>query len=179
MRHGTHMNASWHTYECVMAHIWVRHGTHMRKRHRFLFLRSIAGVPFDSVGRFRASLLLRTTCMPSSCNFIGKRRVLKGGFPYLVLNAEIMVEGWWNGEFPPCFLQASVSLYRVGSLLYPLAGLPLGHVHAYDNYSKLPQTAPSPMMIHPRYFHTSIFISRSAMNRPVGPNIKLLNYKHS
>jgi len=29
MRHGTHMNASWHTYECVMARIWMRHGTHM------------------------------------------------------------------------------------------------------------------------------------------------------
>jgi len=62
----------------------------MKKRHRFLILRSIVGVPFDSVGRFRASLLLRTTCMPS----IGKRWVLKGGFPYMVLNAEIMVEGW-------------------------------------------------------------------------------------
>jgi len=32
--------------------------------------RSIAGVPFDSVGRFWASLLLRTTCMHSCCNWI-------------------------------------------------------------------------------------------------------------
>ena len=26
---GTHMNESWHTYEWVMAHIWMSHGTHM------------------------------------------------------------------------------------------------------------------------------------------------------
>jgi len=32
--------------------------------------RSIAGVPFDLVGRFQASLLLRTTCMRSCCNWI-------------------------------------------------------------------------------------------------------------
>ena len=31
--------------------------------------RSIAGVPLDSVGRFRDSLLLQTTCMRSCCNF--------------------------------------------------------------------------------------------------------------
>jgi len=30
--------------------------------------RSIAGVPFDSVGRFQATLLLRTTCMCLCCN---------------------------------------------------------------------------------------------------------------
>jgi len=30
--------------------------------------RSIAGVPFDSVRRFRATLLLRTTCMRLCCN---------------------------------------------------------------------------------------------------------------
>jgi len=34
----------------------------------FMCLRSIAGVPFDSVGRFRASLVLRTTCM-RSCSY--------------------------------------------------------------------------------------------------------------
>ena len=32
--------------------------------------RSIAGMPFDSAGRFRATLLLRTTCMRSCCNRI-------------------------------------------------------------------------------------------------------------
>jgi len=32
--------------------------------------RSIAGVPFNSVGRFQASLLLHTTCMRSYCNWI-------------------------------------------------------------------------------------------------------------
>ena len=31
MRHGTHMNESWHTYEWVMAHIWMSHGTHMNE----------------------------------------------------------------------------------------------------------------------------------------------------
>jgi len=30
-------------------------------------LGSIAGVPFDSAGRFRATLLLRTTCMRLCC----------------------------------------------------------------------------------------------------------------
>jgi len=29
MSHGTHMDESWHTYGCVMAHIWMSHGTHM------------------------------------------------------------------------------------------------------------------------------------------------------
>ena len=29
--HGTHMNESWHTYEWVMAHIWMSHGTHMNE----------------------------------------------------------------------------------------------------------------------------------------------------
>jgi len=29
MRHVTHMNASCHTYECVMSHIWMSHVTHM------------------------------------------------------------------------------------------------------------------------------------------------------
>ena len=29
--HGTHMNALWHTYECVMAHIRMSHGTHMNE----------------------------------------------------------------------------------------------------------------------------------------------------
>jgi len=29
MSHVTHMNASWHTYECVMSHIWMRHVTHI------------------------------------------------------------------------------------------------------------------------------------------------------
>jgi len=28
------------------------------------------GVPFDSVRRFRASLLLHTTCVRSCCNFV-------------------------------------------------------------------------------------------------------------
>jgi len=32
--------------------------------------RSIAGVPFDSVRRFRASLLLRTTCMHLCRNWL-------------------------------------------------------------------------------------------------------------
>jgi len=32
--------------------------------------RSIAGVPFDLAGRFRATLLLRTTCMRSCCTWI-------------------------------------------------------------------------------------------------------------
>ena len=27
MRHGTHANAAWRTYECVMSHIWMRHVT--------------------------------------------------------------------------------------------------------------------------------------------------------
>ena len=38
----------------------------------FMCPRSIAGVPLDSVGpqRFRASLLLRTTCMRARCNWI-------------------------------------------------------------------------------------------------------------
>ena len=27
--HGKHMNESWHTYEWVMAHTWISHGTHM------------------------------------------------------------------------------------------------------------------------------------------------------
>jgi len=31
MSHGTHMNESWHTYEWVMAHIWMSHGTHMNE----------------------------------------------------------------------------------------------------------------------------------------------------
>jgi len=31
MSNGTHMNESWHTYEWVMAHIWIRHGTHMNQ----------------------------------------------------------------------------------------------------------------------------------------------------
>ena len=34
----------------------------------FLCTGSIAGVPFDSAGRFRASLLLHTTCVCSYCN---------------------------------------------------------------------------------------------------------------
>jgi len=46
--------------------------------HLFVYLRlrissnprSIAGVPFDSAGRFRATLLLRTTCMRSCCTWI-------------------------------------------------------------------------------------------------------------
>ena len=29
MSHGTHMIESWHTYDWVMAHIWLSHGTHM------------------------------------------------------------------------------------------------------------------------------------------------------
>ena len=33
-------------------------------------IRSIAGVPFDSAGRLRATRLLRTTCMRSWCNWI-------------------------------------------------------------------------------------------------------------
>ena len=36
----------------------------------FLCLRSITGVPFDSVRRFRASLLLRTTCMHLCPNWV-------------------------------------------------------------------------------------------------------------
>jgi len=31
MSHGTHVNESWHTYEWVMAHIWMSHGTHMNE----------------------------------------------------------------------------------------------------------------------------------------------------
>jgi len=31
MSHGTHMNESWHTYEWVMAHIWMSHGIHMNE----------------------------------------------------------------------------------------------------------------------------------------------------
>jgi len=31
MSHGTHMNESRHTYEWVMAHIWMSHGTHMNE----------------------------------------------------------------------------------------------------------------------------------------------------
>ena len=27
MSHGTHMNESWHTYEWVMSHTWMNHGT--------------------------------------------------------------------------------------------------------------------------------------------------------
>ena len=34
----------------------------------FIYLGSIAGVPFDSVRRFRASLLLYTTCVHLYCN---------------------------------------------------------------------------------------------------------------
>jgi len=30
MRHGTHMNEPWYTYECVTAYIWMHHGTHMK-----------------------------------------------------------------------------------------------------------------------------------------------------
>jgi len=29
--HDTRMNASWRTYECVMAHIWMRHVTHVNE----------------------------------------------------------------------------------------------------------------------------------------------------
>ena len=36
----------------------------------FMCPRSIAGVPFDSVRRFQASLLLRTTCMHLCCNWV-------------------------------------------------------------------------------------------------------------
>ena len=36
----------------------------------FMRLRSIAGVPFDSVRRFRASLLLHTTCMHLCRNWV-------------------------------------------------------------------------------------------------------------
>ena len=36
MRHGTHMNASRHTYACVTAHIWMRRVTHMNaSRHTY------------------------------------------------------------------------------------------------------------------------------------------------
>jgi len=31
MRHGTPINASWHTYEWVMAHTWMSHGTCMNE----------------------------------------------------------------------------------------------------------------------------------------------------
>jgi len=31
MSHGTHMNESCHTYEWVMSHIWMRHVTHMNE----------------------------------------------------------------------------------------------------------------------------------------------------
>jgi len=34
---------------------------------------SITGVPFDSVRRFRATLLLRTNCMPHCCNWVASR----------------------------------------------------------------------------------------------------------
>ena len=29
MSHGTHINESWHTYECVMSHACIRHATHV------------------------------------------------------------------------------------------------------------------------------------------------------
>jgi len=32
--HGTHMNESWHTYECVMAHKWMSTGTHLNEYYR-------------------------------------------------------------------------------------------------------------------------------------------------
>jgi len=32
MRHGTHVNEAWHTYEWGMAHIWMRHDTPVKAR---------------------------------------------------------------------------------------------------------------------------------------------------
>ena len=52
------------SFVCVIANANVYFKT------TFMCPRSIAGVPFDSVKRFRASLLLHTTCMHLCCNWV-------------------------------------------------------------------------------------------------------------